>query len=249
MAEAARDHGMSLVCFTDHCDMDDDKTGRHAPTWPECWHTVEKEMSALLADPPAGIEIRWGMELGEGNHDLATAVRAAAAPELDFVLGSLHNLKDVPDFYHIPYASEEECADYNRAYLRELAELARMDFYDVMAHIGYTARYMHRRGFRAEITAELYREELEEILRALIRGGRGLEVNVSGLRQGHTAYPNASVLALYRELGGELVTVGSDAHIPQDAGIGVKEGFELLSSLGFRYVVRYTKRKPEFVRF
>ena len=248
MAEAARDHGMSLVCFTDHFDMDDDVTGHHAPCWPERWPLVVEEMGALMADPPRGIDIRWGMELGEGNHDPATAVRAAAAPELDFVLGSLHNLKDVPDFYHIPYASEEECADYNRAYLRELAELARMDFYDVMAHIGYTARYMHRRGFRAEITAELYREELKEILQALIDGGRGLEVNVSGLRQGHTSYPNASVLALYRELGGELVTVGSDAHVPEDAGIGVKEGFELLSSLGFRYVARYTKRKPEFVR-
>ena len=248
MAEAARDHGMSLVCFTDHFDMDDDVTGRHAPCWPECWPSVVEEMGSLMADPPRGIEIRWGMELGEANHDPVTAARAAAAPELDFVLGSLHNLKDTPDFYHIPYASEEECTEYNRAYLRELRDLAELDCFDSMAHIGYTSRYMRRRGFRAEITAELYHDELSEIFRRLIHNGKGIEVNTSGLRQGHTTYPDASVLKLYRELGGEIVTVGSDAHTPQDAGIGVKEAFALLESLGFRYVARFTKRKPDYVR-
>ena len=59
MAEAARDHGMSLVCFTDHFDMDDDVTGRHAPCWPERWPAMVAEMGALMADPPRGIDIRW----------------------------------------------------------------------------------------------------------------------------------------------------------------------------------------------
>lgn len=247
MAEAARDHGMSLVCFTDHVDLDIARTGRHDPDWLEPWPRMVAETAALRADPPPGIEIRFGMELGEPHHAPELAAGAAAAPELDFVLGSLHNLKDVQDFYYIPYASEDECRALNRAYLQELRELSALECYDVMAHIGYTSRYMRRRGFTAEITAELYREELSEILLRLIRGGRGIEVNTSGLRQGHTTYPNASVLTLYRELGGEIVTVGSDAHTPEDAGIGVKEAFELLRTLGFRYVARYEKRRPEFI--
>ena len=248
MAEAARDHGMSLICFTDHFDMDDDRTGHCAPTWPERWPDVVREMEALLADPPAGIEIRWGMELGEIHHDPATAAKAAAAPELDFVLGSLHNLRDTPDFYHIRYSSLEECETYNRAYLRELAELAEQECFDSMAHMGYTSRYMIRRGFRAEITADRYRDELAEIFRRLIRSGKGVEVNTSGLREGQSTFPDPSALSLYRDLGGEIVTVGSDAHTPRDAGIGVKEAYQLLQSLGFRYVARFTKRKPDFVR-
>ena len=248
MAEAARDHGMSLICFTDHFDMDDDRTGTLAPTKPERWDAMAKEIAPLLADPPAGIEIRWGMELGEIHHDPVTAAAFAAAPELDFVLGSLHNLRDVPDFYHIRYVSQAECEEYNRAYLRELAELAEQECFDSMAHIGYTSRYMDRRGFRADVTAELYRDELSEVFRRLIRAGKGVEVNTSGLRDGLTTFPNASALALYRDLGGEIVTVGSDAHTPADAGIGVKEAFELLGSLGFRYVAKFTKRKPDFVR-
>ena len=106
---------------------------------------------------------------------------------------------------------------------------------------------MHRDGFAAEITAEEYRDELSAIYRALIGQGRGIEINVSGLRHGHTSYPNASALALYRELGGEIITLGSDAHAPEDAGIGIREGAELLRSLGFRYYAVYDRRKPSFL--
>ena len=248
MAESARDHGMELVCFTDHVDMDDDRTGAPMIEWQGRWETALAEWNAVTADPPKGIELRLGMELGEANHQPEAARAAAARPELDFVLGSLHNLRNTMDFYHIPYASEAECDRWNRKYLAELRELAAVDFYDVMAHIGYTSRYMHRRGFSSAITPEEYREELEDIFRTLIQGGRGIEVNVSGLREGHTTYPTAPVLSLYRELGGEIITVGSDAHDGAAAGVAVREGFELLESLGFRYVARFTKRKPEFIR-
>ena len=248
MAEAARDHGMAMICLTDHVDMDDDITGHVRPTWPRCWQGTLAEWEDYQNNPVPGIEVRLGMELGELHHEPATAEKAAADPALDLVIGSLHNLRDVPDFYHLPYASEAECAEWNRRYLAELREMAAAECFDVMGHIGYTARYMHRRGFRGDITPELYREELTDIFRTLIQSGRGIEVNVSGLREGHTTYPAAPALSLYRELGGEIVTVGSDAHTPESAGIGVKEGFALLESLGFRYAARYQKRKPEFIR-
>ena len=248
MAEAARDHGMSYICFTDHVDMDDPHTGRAAPNWPACWPGTVEELTALRSDPPAGIETGWGMELGQPNHAPDVAKKAAAAPELDLVLGSFHSLLDTEDFYYIRYTSEEQCRELDRRYLRELREVAEMDCFDVMAHVGYTARYMFRQGFQTQITAEDFRDELTDLFRALIQRGRGIEVNVSGLRQGHTTYPNASALRLYRELGGEIVTVGSDAHTPADAGIGVREGSELLRSLGFAYVARFRKRKPEFIR-
>ena len=106
-----------------------------------------------------------------------------------------------------------------------------------MAHIGYTSRYMHRDGFSAEITAEAYRDELAAVYEALIAQGRGIEINVSGLRTGHTSYPN----------GGEILTLGSDAHTPEDASIGIREGAELLRTIGFRYYTVFEQRKPTFL--
>ena len=248
MAEAARDHGMHMVCFTDHVDMDDASTGEVAPYWPDCWDGMLAQWQALRADPVEGIEVRFGMELGEPHHCPEVAREAAARPELDLVLGSLHNLRHTPDFYFYPYTSEEECDMLNRAYLAELLEMTEYDCFDVMAHIGYTHRYMSRRGFAAQVTPDLYREELTELFRALIRQGRGIEINASGLRQGITSFPNAPCLALYRELGGEIVSVGSDAHTAPDAGVGIREAIELLRGLGFRYVTEYKKRKPSFVK-
>ena len=81
----------------------------------------------------------------------------------------------------------------------------------------------------------------------LIAQGRGIEINVSGLRTGHTSYPNASALALYYDLGGEILTLGSDAHTPEDASVGIREGAELLRTIGFRYYTVFEQRKPTFL--
>ena len=246
MTEAARDHGMDMILFTDHVDMCDAKTGSVAPYWPGCEEKMTRSRAELLADPPMGIEVRFGIELGEIHHCPERAEEAASGYEWDMVLGSLHNLRGTMDFYYYAYSSEAECRELNRRYLAELLEMTEYSCFDVMAHIGYTSRYMMRRGFSERVTAELWHDELEALLRRLIEQGRGIEVNTSGIRQGGTFYPEESILRLYRELGGEIVSVGSDAHTPSDAGAGIREAREMLRSLGFRYAAAYRRRKPEF---
>lgn len=247
MARAAREHGMAAVCFTDHVDLDDSRTGGPSPEWRREAPRCRAAWKELAAGPPAGIPVRFGMELGEPNHDPATAARLAADPALDLVLGSLHNLRNETDFYWLHFDETTPVRELNRRYLRELLDLAELDCFDVMAHIGYTARYMHRDGLGGgDVTPDQYGDELEALFTRLIQRGRGIEVNVSGLRQGHTTYPNAACLRLYRRLGGELITVGSDAHTLEDAGVGVAEGYSLLRELGFRYVAEFQKRRPEF---
>ena len=247
MAEAARSHGMDMVLFTDHVDMCDAETGKVAPYWPGCREKMAAAYRDMTDDPPAGIEVRFGIELGEIHHCPSVAAEAASRPELDMVLGSLHNLRGTMDFYYIPYSSPAECEELNHRYLAELREMCEYPCFEVMAHVGYTARYMRRRGIDAPVSAELYHDELESIFRRLIEQGRGIEVNTSGLREGGTTYPEESALRLYRELGGEIVSVGSDGHRPADAGAGIREARELLRSLGFRYVCAFRKRKPEFI--
>ena len=85
---------------------------------------------------------------------------------------------------------------------------------------------------------------------AVVENGKGIEVNTSGLRHPalNVTIPTPDILRLYRELGGERITVGSDAHRTVDAGKGVQSSFELLRSLGFKYVCAYRKRQPEFIK-
>ncbi len=246
MVLAARDRGMAAVCFTDHVEMDDSRTGRPDPDWDRQWPRMLSAYRTLAAAPPPGIEVRLGAELGCPNHQPELAARIAAQPELDFILGSMHNLRNVTDFYYYPYASEEECRELNRLYLAELTEIAALDCFDVMAHIAYTCRYMSRAGFRTKIDTEHNGGELRALLGRLIEKGKGIEINTSGMRQGNGPYPDADILKLYRELGGEIVTMGSDGHRPEDAGALIPEAAELLRSLGFRYYTEFVKRQPVF---
>ena len=209
---------------------------------------------------PEGIDIKLGLELGEGNHDPARAKRVYAMPEYDFILGSLHNLRDEQDFYYIKYESYDQCWELYDRYLDELIELAGINCFDCMAHIGYCLRYMHRQGFDAEITMERYGGKLDTLLRMLIENGKGIELNVADLVPGgHDApgehdepllkpVPSIEILRRYRELGGDIITVGSDAHSVKAAGAGLREGYQLLSDIGFRYVAVYKRHKPEFKR-
>ena len=121
---------------------------------------------------------------------------------------------------------------------------------DVIAHIGYTRRYMMKAGFDVRADMASFGDELDLLLRTAVENGTGIEVNTSGLRNaliGETI-PGFDVVRRYRELGGEIITLGSDAHMVSDAGGGLREGLELIRNAGFRYITGFKNRKPEFIR-
>lgn len=250
MALACGELGVTRMCFTDHCDLDWEETGL---PWPECgevWlHSVEA-WRHTVADAPAKLDICIGIELGEMNHDPERAKKIiASAPELDFVLASIHNLRMTPDFYCLHYESEAHCVELLDRYMDELIEVAGMDDFDVLSHIGYTRRYMLRAGYQVSVSDARYANKMEHLLKTLIARGKGIEANTSGLR--HTAIndtiPTTEILRLYRELGGEIITVGSDAHRTVDAGRGIHHCYNTLRELGFKYVCAFRHREPEFI--
>ena len=117
-----------------------------------------------------------------------------------------------------------------------------------MAHIGYGRRYMWKKGLDAEMSLALFGDKIRLLLRRLIDKGRGIEINCSGIRDGCGPFPQPEILRLYREMGGEIITVGSDAHRPADAAKCVREGYEVLRSCGFDYVTTFQKHTPEFIK-
>ena len=251
MARASYYAGVRFLCFTDHVDLDDYRTGLPDP---QCFSQRERTRTAYretLAAAPPDISVRLGVELGEGNHDPARARAIAASPEFDFVLGSLHNVSGMQDCCELDYRSETACKKLFDLYVTELIALSKLDFYDSMAHIGYPIRYAHRAGFTdLAIDMNTYGDELTALLQNLIDGGRGIEINTAGYRDEAVGgpIPSANVLRRYRDLGGEIVTIGSDAHSVSQAAAGIAPGLELLQRVGFRYAAVFENRKPRFIR-
>ena len=250
MARASREKGVTMLCFTDHCDLDNYLTGEANPDSFSIRDRMREMFVQALADKPDDMALFLGLELGEGNHDPEQAKVIAASPELDFILGSVHNLRDKPDFYNIKYHDEAFALGLIDSYMDELNELSKIDCFDVMAHIGYPIRYTRRAGFKTEISTRTYGEKLTELLKSLIDRGKGIEINCSGFRNEMIGgpIPTVDVLRLYKELGGEIITVGSDAHKTEHAGSGLAQGFDILRELGYNYVTVFEKRKPKFIK-
>ena len=245
MAEAAVAAGLSELCVTDHYDLVD-LEGRPAPgsyDWGpglEQWREAAERFRGRLI-------IRLGMEFGSANRCPDRAAQTLDQPELDFVIGSLHNLTPpagAKDFYFVDYSTPEICYACLDDYFAQMLRLAPLPDYDSLGHIIYPLRYMCMRDGQT-VTLDRYWEQIREILRSVAQTGHAIELNTYN---GRTVADWAPVLDLYRQVGGELVTVGSDAHRTENVGRGVPEAYALLASAGFRYVTLYEKRRPRPIR-
>ena len=129
-------------------------------------------------------------------------------------------------------------------YFDELLRSAQWNGFDSLAHLTYPLRYIKKNG-KINVDLNDYSAQIDAILRTLIKNGKALEVNTSGLRQeiGQTL-PGENVLRRFKELGGRYVTVGSDAHRCKDLAKGIKEGYALLKKCGFTHYTVYEKHTP-----
>lgn len=246
-AEAAM--GVQTMCFTNHCDMVNWRTLEFNPRCRDIVPESLQKLAALQAEHPLPIEVLVGIELAESELQPEAAVAISQTEGLDFVLGSLHIISEVGDFYCGKYHSLAQCDALFDRYMDELLKIAELGCFDVMAHIGYCRRYMFRRdGVDAALTLEKFGDKIRQLLRKLIDKGKGIEINCSGLRDGCGPFPDVPILRLYRAMGGELITVGSDAHTPETAAKCVREGHELLKECGFDYVTIFRQRKPEQIK-
>ena len=241
MAEAAAAAGLSELCVTDHYDLVDEEG---APTAkPLDWGAALGQWEPVRDAFRGRLTLKLGVELGSASFDPPAAARTLNHPAIDFVIGSLHNLSAQAggsDFYYVDYRSPAVCYAALDDYFSSMAQLAPLPLYDSLGHIIYPLRYMCMRDGQT-VSLERYTDRLRSILSDVVQTGHAIEVNTYN---GRTVADWAPVLRLYRDVGGELVTVGSDAHTPGNMARGVKEAYDLLSTLGFRYVTTYEKRKP-----
>lgn len=243
MARAAWAAGLRELCFTDHVDLID---GAGRPQDFVGWAPYAAQFRQVTGAAPSGLTFRLGLELGEAWERPERAAEITSYPALDFVIGSVHNrplAEGGADLSLLSYPTAESCHAALRSYFNAMEVLAAMDCFDVLGHIIYPLRYMNRRDGNS-VTLEGYFPQLERIFCAAIGKDKGIELNTC---RGETVEDWRPILALYRDCGGCIVTLGSDAHRPQDLAKGLPQAAELLKEFGFGLAV-YEKRQPNIIK-
>jgi len=189
-------------------------------------------------------EFLLGIELGQPNQCPEKADEVLTKNDFDFILCALHNAKDEKDFYYIDYKNINILSLIRifEKYTEELCELANWGNFHSLAHITYPVRYFLQNNIY--IPMKKYNDLYKKLFKILIHRGIALEVNTSGLRKKiNQPSPPYDLLKLYKETGGELITVGSDAHSTSDIFGGIPHIYKRLHALGFKYISTVKDKK------
>ncbi len=240
MCKRAETLGLFAYAVTDHCEMNDFEAGGYH-------ETALKSIEAMgqYAARDSDTLFLKGIEMGQAleNREASERFYEEIDRQTDFIIGSLHNLKAYTDFAFLNYRSEN-IPDLLKRYFTELNELVRWGKFDSLAHITYPLRYIvGEMGIQADLAP--VEDLVDDLLRYQAEHERAIEVNTSGLRQtiGETM-PPLWMVRRFRELGGQYVTIGSDAHCTADLGKGLKEGVALVKAAGFDHITYYVRHQP-----
>ena len=238
LARAALAAGLREICFTDHLDYDPlGKMGILAFDT----DTYNAEYDTLEVP---GLAIRRGMEFGMTPGNKMQFQQDLKRRPFDFVLGSVHFVDDL-DVYFEEYWSGKTIFQAERRYLESTLECVQIhDGFDVLAHLTYIAK-THCHPAPRIVPYEEHKALIDEILRILVAKGKGLELNTSGMDRCGGFLPTADIFLRFKELGGNIVTVGSDAHRTNRVGQYSREGCDLLREI-FGHVCTFADRQPIF---
>ena len=238
MAKAALAAGLREICFTDHLDYD--PLGQMGK--------LDFDTAAYNAEYDhleiPGLKIRRGAEFGMDIHNVEQFQKDLLRRPFDFVLGSIHFVDDL-DVYFEPYWSCKSIFQAERRYLEATLESVKLhNDFDVLAHLTYISKTKCHPAPRLLPYAE-HREIVDEILRVLVQKGKGMEVNTSGMDRCGGYLPTADYFRRFKELGGEIITIGSDAHTTNRVGQYAFAVCDIFKDI-FGYVCTFENRKPVF---
>ena len=252
MADEAVRKGLKTICFTDHFDKDDLEWGEEGIFDVDAYFV---EMQKLQEEYAGKLNIRIGIELGLRTYLKDYYEELTKKYPFDFVIGSVHNVpykKDAEgNILYTDPAAEKLFTDrtdkeaYRLMMETTLENVRTSDCFQTLGHLDYVVRYGKSR--EKEYLYTDYADIIDEILKLLIEKEKGLEVNSAGLKYGLPfAHPHPDVLKRYRERGGEIITIGADAHKPEHIAYDFAKAEEILKSCGFKYYTEFFEQKPVF---
>lgn len=243
---AAIKAGVTDICFTEHMDL-----GHHMEMYNQVpdFDKMEKTLSELRRKYP-DIHIGKGIEVGYIPETAEQSAKVLAEQDFDYVLLSTHCV----DGLDCGLPESKRGQDKSTAYKRYLETVYAsvtddrlMPYYDCISHIGYIAKGLHYED--NTFPYEMFPELFDKILSEIIKRGKGIEVNTSGIDRGGHVLPHPSIIRRYRELGGRVITVGSDAHRSEKVGAYIKDALSVIEEAGFEEITVFCNRKPEQIKF
>lgn len=237
---AAQAKKINEICFTEHISA--------TPAAP-CYFDLDMEAYSreiercqeLFKDK---LVIKKGIELGEPHLNPEALIPYTSDKKLDFILGSIHFIGETD---LVNFADDKSHEESYITYFEEVYKCVCIGDIDAIGHFDLLKRYafdVHGSYKHAD-----FQELIHEILRKAISRNIGLEINTSGFRSSSLEiFPSQLILRDYKELGGEIITTGSDSHTADMVGSNIPSVYLLLKQLGFGYVFAFDKRKPEGIR-
>lgn len=243
MIKAGIAHGLSGICFTDHLDYD-------YPEEPNIFlldfDNYFKALSDLRKKYVDKISVNIGIELGLQPQAAGQNLAVAEKYPFDFIIGSSHVVNHMDPYYPEFFAERNEDEAYMEYFESVLENINSCVDFDVYGHIDYVVRYGPNKN--AFYTYEKFKDIIDVILTQLISKGKGIEVNTGGFKYG-LGHPNPTedIIRRYRELGGEIITMGADAHVPEYVAYEFGKTAQIIKNCGFKYYTVFKNRKAEFI--
>ncbi|MBQ6890565.1 MAG: histidinol-phosphatase HisJ family protein [Oscillospiraceae bacterium] len=239
MVQAALAAGLKEICFTDHIDYEINCQDQPMVFSLDAYSAAYDGLTA------PGLKIRRGMEFGLKEYNRDQLKLDASKRQYDFILGSIHHVDEQDIYYPDPWWLDKTVAQAEKRYLEQtLRCVQHHDGFDVLGHLTYLSKVAGHPTHKP-ISYQEHREIVDEILRTLAQKGKGMELNTSGLDRCGAFLPAREYFVRFRELGGEIVTVGSDAHNSARVGQYTREAVELLQDI-FGYACTFENRQPIF---
>lgn len=241
MIEQGIQKGLAGICITDHQDFDFPYEKVTFDLDIPDYYAKYLELKDFYKE---SLQLFFGVELGLQPHLAEKHSAYVNTHPFDFVIGSIHLVNRVDPWYPDYFIGRDDHSAFEEYFEDLVKNIRGYHDFDVLGHLDYIIRYSPNKDKNYNYLD--YQDYIDEALQILVAKGIGLEVNTGSIKSGlDCPNPCVGVLKRYQEFGGEILTLGSDAHKPEYVGYHFKEMQELLRSCGFRYFSTFHERKAK----
>ncbi|PAV30593.1 histidinol-phosphatase [Virgibacillus profundi] len=230
--------GLEEICFTEHIDYEYPDKSIVFEFDLEEYDKKIKQMQSKYMDE---IRIKKGIEIGLQPHLLNKYEELFKNEVFDFVICSMHTTEK-KDLHSGDFFKNKTVDEAYQTYYEELLYCVKnYKNYNILGHLDLVKRYTKQQS------EHNFHDIIQQIFHEIIPSGKGIELNTSGVRYGMDGgMPSTDILKLYKECGGEIITLGSDSHVETTLAYQFKDSLDILQSLGFKYIATFKDRQPEF---
>lgn len=238
IVRAAEVNGLKEICFTDHYDFNSEKDGHHD------LFTVEDYNKAYDSLQSEKVKIHRGVEFGLTDWNQKELKDLLMQKKFDFVLSSVHYVGGFDPYFKEFWDGITFDEAIDKYLLQVLKCVKKHNDFDVLGHITYVCKSVHN-PTGGNVLYSRVCDITDEILKTVIDKGKGIEVNTSGVDRIGDFLPSFEYVKRFFELGGEIITVGSDSHDRNRVGQYISDALKMISEFT-PYVCTFKNRKPIF---